>query len=129
MEQISRLIEDEVERRVTEKLTEALEKISQTYDISLRQLLRDIGTSGSQAWNGNVCHGTVKSGQKCKRGVKDGSGYCVCHRDQRPVPRVVAPPSRTPSMGTLVQHTHTLPPMFLAGCPACDRGKNSRIDI
>jgi hypothetical protein len=129
MDQIARLIEEEVERRVTEKLTAALEKISQTYDISLRQLLRDIGTPGTTTWNGNVCHGIVKSGQKCKRGVKDGSGYCICHKDQRPIPRAVAPPSRSPSTGTLVQHTHTLPPMFLAGCPACERGKNSRIEI
>ena len=129
MDQIARLIEEEVERRVTEKLTAALEKISQTYDISLRQLLRDVSTPGTQTWNGNVCHGIVKSGQKCKRGVKDGSGYCVCHKDQRPVPRMVVPPSRTPSQSSLVQHTHTLPPMFLAGCPVCERGKNSRIDI
>lgn len=128
MDQIARLVEEEVERRVNERLTAALEKISQTYDISLRQLLRDIGTPGGQTWNGNVCHGTVKSGQKCKRGVKDGSGYCVCHKDQRPIPRAVAP-VRTPSMVSLVQHTHTLPPMFLAGCPACERNQNVRLEI
>lgn len=128
MEQIARLIEEEVERRVTERLTAALEKISQTYDISLRQLLRDIGTPGTSTWNGKVCHGTVKSGQKCKRGVKDGSGYCMCHKDQRPIPRAVPPPpSRTPSQVAL--HTHTLPPMFLAGCPACERSQNVRLEI
>ena len=129
MEQIARLIEEEVERRVNERLTAALEKISQTYDISLRQLLRDTSSTTENTWNGKICHGIIKSGQKCKRGVKDGSGYCVCHKDQRPIPRVVVPPSRTPSQASLVQHTHTLPPMFLAGCPACDRGLNSRIDI
>ena len=129
-QQISQLIEDEVERRVVERMTKALEKISQTFDISLQQLLRTASENSTSAWNGNVCHGLTKSKQKCKRGVKDGSGYCTCHKDQKPVQRAIAP-SRS-QLALLVPtpvHTHSLPPMFLAGCPACERGKNSRIDI
>ena len=127
MDQISRFIEDEIERRVNERLTSTLEKISRTYDISLRQLLRDIHVS-EPSWDGNVCHGITKTKQKCKRGVKDGSGYCMCHRDQRPpqrIPVMVRPVSSV----TLNQHTHTLPPMFLAGCPACEQGRSLRIEI
>lgn len=125
MDQITQLIEDEIERRVTERMNSALAKISQTYDISLRQLIRDIDTA--EVWNGNVCHGVSKaSKQKCKRGVKDGSGFCNCHKDQKPIPRAVNV-IRTASPA--LQHTHTLPPMFLAGCPACERTKLIRLDI
>jgi hypothetical protein len=129
-QQIAQLIEDEVERRVVERMTKALEKISQTFDISLQQLLRTASENSTSAWNGNVCHGLSKSKQKCKRGVKDGSGYCSCHKDQRPVQRAIAPSrSQLSLLAPAPVHTHSLPPMFLAGCPACERGKNSRIEI
>jgi hypothetical protein len=130
-QQILQLIEDEVERRVLERMTTALEKISRTYDISLQQLLRTASENTTSVWNGNVCHGLSKSSkQKCKRGVKDGSGYCHCHKDQKPVQRVIIPSrSQLSLMAPTPVHTHTLPPMFLVGCPACERGKNSRIDI
>jgi hypothetical protein len=130
-QQIAQLIESEVERRVLERMTTALEKISRTFDISLQQLLRTASENSTSAWNGNVCHGLSKSSkQKCKRGVKDGSGYCSCHKDQKPVQRVIVPSrSQLSLMAPTPVHTHSLPPMFLAGCPACERGKNSRIDI
>lgn len=130
-QQILQLIEDEVERRVTERMTAALEKISQTFDISLQQLLRTANDSASSAsaWNGNVCHGITAKKQKCIRRVKDGSGYCSCHKDQKPVQRVLVPSRSQVALTGAPVHTHTLPPMFLAGCPACERGKNVRIDI
>ena len=44
MDQIAKLVEEEVEKRVNERLKAVLEKISKTYDISLRQLVRDLDT-------------------------------------------------------------------------------------
>lgn len=129
-QQILQLIEDEVERRVLERMTTALEKISRTYDISLQQLLRTASENTTSVWNGNVCHGVTAKKQKCSRRVKDGSGYCVCHVNQKPVQRVIVPSrSQLSLLAPAPVHTHTLPPMFLAGCPACERGKNARIDI
>ena len=42
--QIARLIEEEVERRLEERLTKVLEHISKTYDVSMKQLLKDTST-------------------------------------------------------------------------------------
>jgi hypothetical protein len=28
-----------------------------------------------------------------------------------------------------IRHTHTLPPLFLAGCPACEKTKENHMDI
>jgi hypothetical protein len=126
-QQIAQLLEDEVERRVLERMTTALEKISRTYDISLQQLLRTASENTTSVWNGNVCHGVTAKKQKCIRRVKDGSGYCSCHVSQKPVQRVIVPSRSQQALCT--PHTHTLPPMFLEGCPACERGRNSRIDI
>jgi Zn finger protein HypA/HybF involved in hydrogenase expression len=120
MEQITQFIEEEIDRRVNERISGILSKISQTYDISMKQLLRDIETSVS----GTTCHGLTKSGKKCPRGVKDGSGYCKSHKDQKPQ-QLVKPTSMCLSMKAV--HTHTLPPMFLAGCPACEKIK--RVEI
>ena len=117
MEQINTLIEEEIERRVNAKIDGILSKISQTYDISLKQLLRDIETT-VQLGGGTTCHGLTKSGKKCPRGVKDGSGYCKSHKDQKPQQL-----AKQVSLCIGVKHTHTLPPMFLAGCPACEKSK------
>jgi hypothetical protein len=121
MEQIASLVEQEVERRVQERLNDSYSKISQTYDISIKHLIRET----TSVWNGNVCHGLTKKNQKCPRGAPDGTGYCKSHKDQKPIPRIVKPPSPQITQ----QHTHSLPPMFLDGCPVCEASKNLRIDI
>jgi len=125
MDQINQLIENEFERRMTERLNSILSKISQTYDISLKQLMRDIDM-GTSTWNGHMCHGLTKQNKKCPRGAPDGSGYCKIHKSQKPPPRAV---QVNRSASPPIQHTHTLPPMFLAGCPACQRAKIPRLDI
>jgi hypothetical protein len=120
MEQINQLVEDEINRRVNERIDGILSKISQTYDISMKQLLRDIETNVV----GTTCHGLTKTGKKCPRGVKDGTGYCKSHKDQKPHQF-----AKSASLSLVVQtaHTHTLPPMFLAGCPACEKFKRFEI--
>ena len=128
-QQILQLIEAEVERRVQERMTTALEKIGRTFDISLQQLLRTANETTVNTGNRHVCNGVTANKQKCTRHVKDGGGYCHWHVKQKPVPLMTASRSQLSLLAPNAVHTHTLPPMFLAGCPACERGKNVRIDI
>ena len=129
MEHVLKILEEEVEKRVNERMTQMLEKISRTYDISMRQLLRDV-TSIDQAQS-TTCRGVTAKGKQCRHAAKE-DGYCHQHVRQKPVRRVVVsqPPPIVPSQVSVpVAHTHTLPPLFLAGCPACERGRASRDNL
>jgi hypothetical protein len=124
MEQILRLIEEEVEKRVNK----VLEKISQTYDISMRQLLRDVAAMPENTPQ-TRCLGLTAKKSRCTRpGHHDG--YCKVHKDQKPA-RVPPPPPATTTVTVhpAVQHTHTLPPLFMRGCPACERTSVSPLCI
>jgi len=119
MEHITKILEDEIEKKVNERLSLILEKLSRTYDISLRQLLRDVSSMNEST--STICKGLTAKGKRCSR-IAKCDGYCHFHQKQKPIQRVERPPSVV-SMTTLA-HTHTLPPLFLAGCPACERGRN-----
>ena len=118
---ISKLIEEaieaEIELRVQERLTQVLEKISQTYDIRLDRLMKDIqSVQGSKS---STCCGLTKAKKRCSRPGKI-DGYCKTHISQKPdVRRISAPIQVSPASA----HTHTFPPMFLKGCPACEGSK------
>ncbi len=128
-QQILNLINNEVDTRVTRRLTRVLEKISQTYDISMRQLLRDVETLEKTEAIPKTCMGMVKTTkQRCQRPCKDGNSYCHHHMDQKPVQRM-APAIPRATSGANIEHTHTLPPMFMAGCPACEKARSVRIEI
>lgn len=120
MDQIAQLIEEEVEKRVNERLKAVLEKISKTYDISLRQLVRDLDAVAEIP--STCCKGLTKKGKRCCWSAKT-DGYCNRHLDQKPVLRIKRTPSVTTTVATA--HTHTLPPLFLAGCPACEKSRSS----
>jgi hypothetical protein len=120
MEHVLKILEDEVEKRVNERMSQMLEKISRTYDISMRQLLRDVSVIDQT--QSSTCRGVTAKGKQCRHAAKE-NGYCHQHVKQKPVQRVVttqAAPIIPPTVAT-VAHTHTLPPLFLAGCPACAR--------
>jgi hypothetical protein len=120
MDQISKLIEDEIEKRVNERINIMLDKISRTYDISLRQLMRDLDTMAAPS---TCCKGLTGKGKRCSRSAKT-DGYCHLHIKQKPVQRIIRTPSSvTPTLA--VAHTHTLPPLFMAGCPACERSRST----
>ena len=114
---ISKLVEDaieaEIERRVQERLTEVLEKISQTYDIRLERLMKDI--QSVQGTKSSTCCGLTKAKKRCSRPGKI-DGYCKTHVSQKPDVRKVCVSAPVIVSG----HTHTFPPMFLKGCPACE---------
>lgn len=115
--QIEGLIAEEVQRRVDETLTPLLEYISRTYDISFKQLMEDAGKVSSGKTH--VCMGLSKKNKvRCKNRAK-ANGYCHMHQDQYKAPK---PRERE------LKHTHTLPPLYMAGCPVCDR-KNGLRDL
>jgi len=118
MEHVLKILEDEVEKRVNERMSQMLEKISRTYDISMRQLLRDVSVIDQT--QSSTCRGVTAKGKQCRHAAKE-NGYCHQHVKQKPVQRALAPLPHIQQTIQTVAHTHTLPPLFLAGCPACQR--------
>lgn len=124
MDHIVQLLEEEIEKRVNDRLNQILEKISRTYDISMRQLLRDVSVLETPS---TTCRGLTARGKPCRHAVSK-DGYCFQHLKQKPKPTViVGGASSVPQQPTTtaIQHTHTLPPLFLAGCPACQKSRSS----
>lgn len=135
LEQITALVESEVERKLSERMNKYVEYVSKTYDISYRLLLRDLNnivtldmsvasTSGRDA--GVIpgqCMGFTKSGNRCKSSGKKYKGYCYHHKDSTP-----PPPVRVASAPILaadkVEHNHSLPPLYSPDCPACKKLKH-----
>jgi hypothetical protein len=124
MEHILKILDEEVEKRVNERMTQMLEKISRTYDISMRQLLRDVSTIDQV--QSTTCRGLTAKGKQCRH-VATHDGYCHQHVKQKPVRRVT-PVVSTPVVAP-VEHTHTLPPLFMAGCPACQKNRQSSASV
>jgi hypothetical protein len=113
-------IEEEITKRVHEKMTQFLEVISRNYSIRYQRLLSDLASMDSSPTVSSpqkgMCCGTVKSGKRCQRPGKYG-GYCKMHENQKPDVRSVVETTKK-------EHTHTLPPLFKAGCPACEESRN-----
>ena len=114
MEQtIMQAVETEVDRRVSDRLAAILQHISKTYRISYERLMKETATL--EVTTGQ-CLGLIGSGKRCTRHARF-DGYCKSHQDQKPVVRMKE--EATFLVGPV--HTHTLPPLFLAGCPACEK--------
>jgi hypothetical protein len=116
MEQtIMQAIETEVDRRVSDRLAVVLHHISKTYRISYERLMKETATLEVAT---GQCLGLIGSGKRCTRHARF-EGYCKTHMDQKPIVRM----KETSDLSELtsVTHTHTLPPFFLAGCPACEK--------
>lgn len=112
-------LEAEIEARVNERITKVLEVISKNYKITYSRLLNDLAIIEKTSGDG-MCCGITKNGKRCNRPGKH-EGYCKSHKSQKPDVRVtkVNSPQR-------VSHTHTLPPLFMKGCPACESNKCSK---
>jgi hypothetical protein len=111
---------DEIESRVNERVTKVLELISKTYKIKYSRLLNDISLmEDDQPSTSKCCCGLTKAGKRCQRTGKY-DGYCKNHMTQKPDVRVVTRSSKSPPK---VSHTHSLPPLFMKGCPACEATK------
>jgi len=114
------VINEEVDRIVNERLGQVLKHIADRYDIMLERLMKDVS---ELEFTSDRCLGLKGTGQRCTRFARV-YGYCNMHKDQRPIPR---PPPAAPEIE--IRHTHTLPPLFLAGCPACEKTKENHMDI
>lgn len=119
MEQIEQLIEAEVERRIRMSIDPFLLYISKTYDISVEQLHKDYSRMGVPLEN-TRCKGVTKSNKSCTRAGKV-NGYCMQHQSQ--YKEVTKIPLASLSV---VKHTHTCPPLYMPGCPACHKKKPIR---
>jgi Family of unknown function (DUF5763) len=118
MEQtIMQAIEAEVDRRVSDRLSAVLQHISKTYRISYERLMKETSTIEVGSC---ICLGFGVLGKRCTRPAKF-EGYCNLHKDQKPIVRMRAEVSDPDGASPVSTHTHTLPPFFLAGCPACEK--------
>jgi len=141
LEQITALVETEVERKLGERMNKYVEYVSKTYDISYRLLLRDLQNistlempvaSTSGRGGGGVsgqCMGFTKSGNRCKSSGKNYKGYCFHHKDSAPTPPPPPPPPPRIQLAESapipeVLHNHTLPPLYSSDCPACTKLKH-----
>ncbi len=106
-------LEQEIEVRVNEKITKLLEIISKNYNIKYSRLLGDLSSLTTAS---NMCCGITKSGKRCQRSAKL-NGYCMMHKNQKPDVRI------TRSSPPKVTHTHTIPPLFMKGCPGCEANR------
>ena len=108
-DQIAKLIDDEVDKRVQESLTRYAETIASVHRIPLSLLLRDLPSSRPGAGN---CIGTTKVGSRCNKPGKY-EGYCMSHYDQRKKVQPIQIIQEGP------RHTHGVPPFFKDDCAAC----------
>jgi hypothetical protein len=123
--QILEVLENEVNRRVSERLSNVVHHISRTYRLSYDRIMKEV--AGLEGTKTDQCLGLVGKGTRCTRHARI-DGYCKTHQDQKPrvLMKEVTVPESSSSSVTLLQnqHTHSLPPLFLAGCPACERFSN-----
>ena len=125
--QIANVVEQEIQKQVNKKIAKFVEYIAKRHDVSLKLLLEDLGNIDNLEIPGpplrdNQCIGVRSSGVRCKaRCWKGGNGYCKWHMDQKKPSLPVRSPSTT---RLAVEHTHTLPPLYMAGCPACERSSS-----
>ncbi len=114
--QIAKLIEEEVQRRVEERLTKVLEHISKTYDVSMKQLLKDTSTLKVVD---NTCLGLTSKKTRCKL-RQHQHGYCKHHQDQRP--RQIQQSVSVSDMSMVKsQHNHPASILWKDGCPGCKK--------
>ena len=111
-EQLVQLFEAEVDRRVNERITAFAKQVSESYRIPISLLLRDAGNPNlSGVPQMNTCLGVKKNGQRCKFKATDG-GYCKHHQEQKKKLHPI-------EVKNVVEHNHSVPPLYQDGCPAC----------
>ena len=130
--QIFHTVDQEVKKQVEANLTKYAEYISKRHDISLRLLIEDIRNMHEdpqkieESVMGNQSMGTRSGGKRCKRpGGK--TGYCAWHASQKKP--VIKTMSTENFCRPVVQHTHSLPPLYMEGCPACERAGPQKLLI
>lgn len=124
LDKITLLVQNEIDKKVDEHMTKYIQYISKKYHIPVTSLMADKLNSTDNVQEEqldiNQCNGFTAKGKRCKSSAKK-KGYCKRHEDQ------YVPIQKAKSVEDMnaIKHTHTLPPMFLAGCPACESKKIS----
>lgn len=136
MDQISEIIEAQIEKRLNEKITKYAEYISVRYDISFKLLLHDLENIENlslhsprqcETETNGQCKGVKANGKRCTSSGKN-SGYCARHIGQKKI-------IRTTSSNAIktIPHNHSFSEtLYKVGCPACEQNKhheNSLIDF
>lgn len=130
MDQITEIIQKEIDKQVQQKMTAFIEHISRTYDISMKVLLRDLMRTDPPAPEkhsptGVQCMGVCANRKRCKFSA-GSNGYCKKHTDQwKPPPPQLCTPSK---VCPVIKHTHTIPPLYDPNCPACVKKVNAPKD-
>lgn len=110
-DQLVKIIDAEVEKRVSGALSKFAQRISASHRIPLPLLLRDLPTT-IETVDTRSCLGVTDKGARCTRKGKC-EGYCKIHLHQKkevqPVQIVQGP----------LQHNHGVPPFYKHDCPAC----------
>ena len=111
---IAQMIEEEVERRINDRIGHILEHISKTYDVSMKQLLKDASMVSTDS---GMCMGLTAKNKRCNRRAckKTKNGYCSFHQSQKP--------AMVRTVSTTQHNPHNHPPelLFVKGCQACER--------
>ena len=122
MEKIEQLINEEVDKRLTDKMTVYLTMLSKNFNIPMSIMLRylsinqtpDSTRATTSVITGGGCLGVKSNGTRCSRNGKY-SGYCGHHVTQREknanAVQHIAPSG----------HTHSVPPLYKKGCPECEK--------
>lgn len=125
--QIFQAVNQEITKQVNSQVTRFAEIVSIRHDIPIKLLFEDIqklDSCGVCPDTGQQCAGKRSNGKRCKMKAKV-DGYCNWHVDQNRKAQRPPPPPQV----NRIEHTHTLPPMFLAGCPACERKPENKLLI
>ena len=118
---ISRMIDEEVNRRFQAEINTYIEKISKIHGISIELLVRDLPTHVGKNTNDMICKGIKLDGKRCTRKGKF-DGYCANHLHQsKKIEPVEIKRSNT--------HTHSLSEGYTAGCPGCEIGSKRLGDL
>jgi hypothetical protein len=92
----------------------------------MQRLMKDASQMPETGARITQCLGLTAKGKRCPRSG-GACGYCKSHQKQAPVVRTFdVRPTAAPAV---IAHTHSLPPLFLTGCPACEQHKNNRLNI
>jgi hypothetical protein len=111
-ENLARVFEDEVEKVCHERMLIYAQNICKIHNIPLKLLLRDLPNPRG------YCLGIKKGGEPCTRKASH-DGFCLSHAGSSKLHEPV-------NMNTVVRHNHTFPPMFKAGCPACENSNTNQ---
>lgn len=114
-DQISELIEKEVERRVYDRVCKVLEKVTDLFPVSKKYVRREFLSDVE------FCQGIKKNGRFCtNKSTKEG--YCSVHVNDE---RLCEPIKITT---TTTRHNHPFPSGFIEGCPKCEDDKQKKLE-